>query len=99
MSPRARLGIALLAAVVVIAGGLAWWQWPLTGPDPEARARAERIEDLREAIARERAALEDARSRQGETEEELRALRETLEREREELEKLRRQVEQARNGS
>ena len=93
MSARWRLVLSLALATVVIAGVLAWWQWPMSddrrAPGP---ARAAEIEALRTAIERERAALEAARQRQDHTEEELRALRDSLQRHRERIRELERSL-------
>lgn len=99
MSARGRLAVWVLVAALAVAGALAWWQWPVAGPDPAAQARAARIEELRAAIARERAALEAARETRERTDAELEALRESIERQGEQIENLRRQAEQARDGT
>lgn len=98
MSARGRLAVWVLVAALAVAGALAWWQWS-AGPDPVAQARAARIEELRAAIARERAALEAARETRERTDAELEALRESIERQGEQIENLRRQAEQAGDGT
>lgn len=100
MTAHTRLSLALLAAAMVVAGVLAWLQWPLGGPDPDdMQARMERIERLRTSVERELQALERARQRREATQKELRELRESLEESRREIERLERELEEARSSS
>lgn len=93
MKAGTRLSLALLAAVIVVGGLLAWLQWPLDGSDPGMEARMERIERLRTAVERELEVLEQARERREMTEKELRELRESLDERRNEIERLERELE------